>query len=225
MLQQVRGVEDMTGWHHIPAAAKWRTEGTVPFDSPSYGGPSGTAVSSRRTICWKKRISSFRGHSPRRRHHGRICLPPGLEEELPSHDRFLPPRVARASDSMRCSVDPSSMPSCSPGAACRTVPTDPAARGVEDGFEYLGPGPVSAEPGLDAHPGRDHQVDLEDRFAADGTEAGLGPGSDERFGEVGQFGAVRVQGFEEVDGPCIGDYVDPGFRDGVRPWASAWIVS
>jgi acetolactate synthase-1/2/3 large subunit len=34
----------LTGWlekHHIPAAAEWRTEGTVPFDSPSYVGPIG----------------------------------------------------------------------------------------------------------------------------------------------------------------------------------------
>ncbi len=34
----------MTRWlerHHIPAAAEWRTEGTVPFDSPSYVGPIG----------------------------------------------------------------------------------------------------------------------------------------------------------------------------------------
>lgn len=55
---------------------------------------------------------------------------------------------------------------------------------------------------------------MEDRFASDGKQGGLGPGSDERFGELGQFGAVRVQGFEEVDGPCVGDHVDPGFRDG-----------
>ncbi|GAA4968316.1 thiamine pyrophosphate-binding protein [Kineococcus glutinatus] len=34
----------LTGWlerHRLPAAAEWRTEGTVPFDSPSYVGPIG----------------------------------------------------------------------------------------------------------------------------------------------------------------------------------------
>ncbi|MBT8161748.1 MULTISPECIES: thiamine pyrophosphate-dependent enzyme [Arthrobacter] len=34
----------LTRWlekHHIPAAAEWRTQGTVPFDSPSYVGPIG----------------------------------------------------------------------------------------------------------------------------------------------------------------------------------------
>jgi acetolactate synthase-1/2/3 large subunit len=38
------GADQLTGWlerHHIPAAAEWRTEGTVPFDSPSYVGPIG----------------------------------------------------------------------------------------------------------------------------------------------------------------------------------------
>ncbi|WP_261377476.1 thiamine pyrophosphate-dependent enzyme [Arthrobacter sp. AG367] len=36
--------DQLTHWlekHHIPAAAEWRTEGTVPFDSPSYVGPIG----------------------------------------------------------------------------------------------------------------------------------------------------------------------------------------
>ncbi|WP_284990290.1 thiamine pyrophosphate-dependent enzyme [Arthrobacter sp. efr-133-TYG-120] len=36
--------DELTHWlekHHIPAAAEWRTEGTVPFDSPSYVGPIG----------------------------------------------------------------------------------------------------------------------------------------------------------------------------------------
>lgn len=36
--------EQLTDWlerHHIPAAAEWRTQGTVPFDSPSYVGPIG----------------------------------------------------------------------------------------------------------------------------------------------------------------------------------------
>ena len=36
--------DKLTGWlerHHIPAAAEWRTQGTVPFDSPSYVGPIG----------------------------------------------------------------------------------------------------------------------------------------------------------------------------------------
>ena len=36
--------DQLTGWlekHHIPAAAEWRTQGTVPFDSPSYVGPIG----------------------------------------------------------------------------------------------------------------------------------------------------------------------------------------
>jgi acetolactate synthase-1/2/3 large subunit len=35
---------ELTGWlekHHIPAAAEWRTQGTVSFDSPSYVGPIG----------------------------------------------------------------------------------------------------------------------------------------------------------------------------------------
>lgn len=34
----------LTEWlerHHLPAAAEWRTQGTVPFDSPSYVGPIG----------------------------------------------------------------------------------------------------------------------------------------------------------------------------------------
>ena len=38
------GAEALTQWledHHIPAAAEWRTEGTVPFSSPSYVGPIG----------------------------------------------------------------------------------------------------------------------------------------------------------------------------------------
>lgn len=38
------GASQLTGWlekHHIPAAAEWRTEGTVPFSSPSYVGPIG----------------------------------------------------------------------------------------------------------------------------------------------------------------------------------------
>ncbi|SDW89994.1 acetolactate synthase-1/2/3 large subunit [Arthrobacter sp. cf158] len=38
------GADQLTQWlekHHIPAAAEWRTEGTVPFDSPSYVGPIG----------------------------------------------------------------------------------------------------------------------------------------------------------------------------------------
>ena len=36
--------EDLTNWleeHHIAAAAEWRTQGTVSFDSPSYVGPIG----------------------------------------------------------------------------------------------------------------------------------------------------------------------------------------
>jgi acetolactate synthase-1/2/3 large subunit len=36
--------DQLTEWlegHHIPAAAEWRTQGTVPFDSPSYVGPIG----------------------------------------------------------------------------------------------------------------------------------------------------------------------------------------
>ncbi|WP_211878301.1 thiamine pyrophosphate-dependent enzyme [Pseudarthrobacter albicanus] len=39
-----KGAKQLTRWleqHHIPAAAEWRTEGTVPFDSPSYVGPIG----------------------------------------------------------------------------------------------------------------------------------------------------------------------------------------
>ncbi|MCF3140853.1 thiamine pyrophosphate-dependent enzyme [Paenarthrobacter sp. AR 02] len=38
------GADELTSWlekHHIPAAAEWRTEGTVSFDSPSYVGPIG----------------------------------------------------------------------------------------------------------------------------------------------------------------------------------------
>jgi acetolactate synthase-1/2/3 large subunit len=38
------GADKLTRWlekHHIPAAAEWRTQGTVPFDSPSYVGPIG----------------------------------------------------------------------------------------------------------------------------------------------------------------------------------------
>jgi acetolactate synthase I/II/III large subunit len=38
------GAQGLTKWleeHHLPAAAEWRTEGTVPFDSPSYVGPIG----------------------------------------------------------------------------------------------------------------------------------------------------------------------------------------
>lgn len=36
--------DQLTAWlekHHIPAAAEWRTQGTVPFNSPSYVGPIG----------------------------------------------------------------------------------------------------------------------------------------------------------------------------------------
>ncbi|WP_423447070.1 thiamine pyrophosphate-dependent enzyme [Kocuria sp. KSNUG] len=39
-----QGAERFTRWleeHHIPAAAEWRCEGTVPFGSPSYVGPIG----------------------------------------------------------------------------------------------------------------------------------------------------------------------------------------
>ncbi|WP_300345017.1 thiamine pyrophosphate-dependent enzyme [Nesterenkonia sp.] len=38
------GARGLTQWleeHHLPAAAEWRTEGTVPFGSPSYVGPIG----------------------------------------------------------------------------------------------------------------------------------------------------------------------------------------
>ncbi|RZU62295.1 thiamine pyrophosphate-dependent enzyme [Zhihengliuella halotolerans] len=38
------GAAEFTKWlesHHLPAAAEWRCEGTVPFDSPSYVGPIG----------------------------------------------------------------------------------------------------------------------------------------------------------------------------------------
>ncbi|MEV4991624.1 thiamine pyrophosphate-dependent enzyme [Pseudarthrobacter sp. LMD1-1-1.1] len=38
------GADLLTQWlerHHIPAAAEWRTEGTIPFDSPCYVGPIG----------------------------------------------------------------------------------------------------------------------------------------------------------------------------------------
>ncbi|RRJ88852.1 acetolactate synthase [Gulosibacter macacae] len=38
------GAEQFTKWledHSLPAAAEWRCEGTVPFDSPSYVGPLG----------------------------------------------------------------------------------------------------------------------------------------------------------------------------------------
>ncbi|MDK1359865.1 thiamine pyrophosphate-binding protein [Arthrobacter sp. zg-Y1219] len=38
------GADALTGWleeHHLPAAAEWRCEGTVSFDSPSYVGPIG----------------------------------------------------------------------------------------------------------------------------------------------------------------------------------------
>jgi acetolactate synthase I/II/III large subunit len=38
------GADQLTSWlerHHIPAAAEWRTQGTVPFESPSYVGPIG----------------------------------------------------------------------------------------------------------------------------------------------------------------------------------------
>jgi acetolactate synthase-1/2/3 large subunit len=40
----VQSTEALTKWleeHSLPAAAEWRTEGTVPFDSPSYVGPLG----------------------------------------------------------------------------------------------------------------------------------------------------------------------------------------
>jgi len=39
-----KGADQLTQWlekHHIPAAAEWRTQGTVPFNSPSYVGPIG----------------------------------------------------------------------------------------------------------------------------------------------------------------------------------------
>lgn len=38
------GADQLTSWlerHHIPAAAEWRTQGTVPFESPSYVGSIG----------------------------------------------------------------------------------------------------------------------------------------------------------------------------------------
>ena len=38
------GADQLTRWletHHIPAAAEWRTEGTIPFDSPAFVGPIG----------------------------------------------------------------------------------------------------------------------------------------------------------------------------------------
>ncbi|GAA4283882.1 thiamine pyrophosphate-binding protein [Brevibacterium daeguense] len=38
------GARTLTAWleaHNLPAAAEWRCEGTVPFDSPSYVGPLG----------------------------------------------------------------------------------------------------------------------------------------------------------------------------------------
>lgn len=38
------GADQLTLWlenHHIPAAAEWRTQGTIPFSSPSYVGPIG----------------------------------------------------------------------------------------------------------------------------------------------------------------------------------------
>ena len=38
------GADQLTEWlekHQIPAAAEWRTEGTIPFSSPSYVGPIG----------------------------------------------------------------------------------------------------------------------------------------------------------------------------------------
>jgi acetolactate synthase I/II/III large subunit len=38
------GARTLTSWleaHNLPAAAEWRCEGTVPFDSPSYVGPLG----------------------------------------------------------------------------------------------------------------------------------------------------------------------------------------
>lgn len=39
-----QGADQLTRWlenHHIPAAAEWRTQGTVPFNSPAYVGPIG----------------------------------------------------------------------------------------------------------------------------------------------------------------------------------------
>lgn len=39
-----QAAQALTAWleeHRLPAAAEWRTEGTVPFDSPSYVGPIG----------------------------------------------------------------------------------------------------------------------------------------------------------------------------------------
>lgn len=38
------GADQLTEWlekHQLPAAAEWRTEGTIPFSSPSYVGPIG----------------------------------------------------------------------------------------------------------------------------------------------------------------------------------------
>lgn len=40
----LQSTQALTSWleeHSLPAAAEWRTEGTVPFDSPSYIGPIG----------------------------------------------------------------------------------------------------------------------------------------------------------------------------------------
>lgn len=40
----LEAARSLTAWlerHRLPAAAEWRTEGTVPFDSPSYVGPIG----------------------------------------------------------------------------------------------------------------------------------------------------------------------------------------
>ena len=49
--------DQLTAWlerHQIPAAAEWRTQGTVSFDSPSYGGPSGTVAPAPPSTCSRK---------------------------------------------------------------------------------------------------------------------------------------------------------------------------
>ena len=50
------GADQLTSWlekHHIPAAAEWRTQGTVPFYSPTYVGPIGYGRPAQRTTCSK----------------------------------------------------------------------------------------------------------------------------------------------------------------------------
>ena len=91
------GADQLTAWleeHHIPAAAEWRTQGTVPFDSPSYVGPIGYGRP-RPTydLLEETDLLVFVGTVPGDVITDGFVVPPGLDqEELPGHHRPVAPR-------------------------------------------------------------------------------------------------------------------------------------